>query len=353
MIISASRRTDIPAFYAKWLMNRVRAGYCTVPNPFNAQQVIRVSLRPQEVDAVVFWTRNPRPLFPYLTELDERGYRYIFNLTVLNNPRQLDANCPSVRISVRTFRQLSERIGPERVIWRYDPIVLSNLTGDLFHRQTFEQIAEALQGYTQRCIISLVHVYRKCFRRLRDLAAQGLELRDWSSRQIVALMQYLADTASRHGIEIFSCAQEIDFSDYGIKPGKCIDADYLAQIFSVKLPSKKDPAQRNNCGCSISKDIGMYDSCLFDCRYCYATSSHQRALINYRRHNPNSPSLLGWHCPQGDSPQANQKAEGRDQGSEISSFPRFCVGTDLQDASASCGSGLAGNTGSERGKRGH
>lgn len=278
-------------------MNRIRAGFCTVPNPFNAKQVMRVSLQPQDVDALVFWTRNPRPLFPFLAELDERGYRYIFNFTVLNNPRRLDANCPSVRISVRTFRQLSERIGPERVIWRYDPIVFSNLTDDPFHRQTFEYIAKAFRGYTQRCIISLVQVYRKSFKRLQNLAAQGIELREWSSPEIAALLQYLSETASSHGMEIFSCAQEADFSAYGIKAGKCIDADYISRIFCVNLTGKKDPAQREHCGCSISKDIGMYDSCLFDCRYCYATSNLQRAFVNYSKHDPASPSLLGWHNP--------------------------------------------------------
>src|SRR5512135_950390 len=128
MIISASRRTDIPAFYSRWFMNRVRAGYCTVPNPFNANQVKRISLLPEEVDVIVFWTRNPRPLFPFLKELDVRGVRYYFQFTLLDNPRSIDPKTPPAESALQTFRALSEQVGPARVIWRYDPLVLSQIT---------------------------------------------------------------------------------------------------------------------------------------------------------------------------------------------------------------------------------
>ena len=132
MIVSASRRTDIPAFYAEWFMNRVRAGTCDVPNPFNPQQVARVSLQPDEVDGIVFWTRHPRPLFPHLAELDKRGYRYYFQYTLLDNPRLIDPKVPPLETSLATFRELAERVGPDRVVWRYDPIVFSNVTGRSF-----------------------------------------------------------------------------------------------------------------------------------------------------------------------------------------------------------------------------
>ena len=296
MIISASRRTDIPAFYAKWFMNRIRAGYCNVPNPFNTKQITRVALSVQDVDAIVFWTRNPRPMFPFLTELDRCGYRHIFNFTILNNPRVLDANSPDAGDSIRTFRELSDRIGADRLIWRYDPIVFSNLTNVDFHRWNFETIARSLEGYSRRCIISFVRVYRKSLRRLRNLAEQGLEIHDGTNSEIASLLQFLADTARQCGMEIFSCAQESDFSSYRIEAGKCIDGSYLSELFNVEVETRIDPYQRKHCGCDASKDIGMYDSCLFDCRYCYATSSHERAKINYRKHDANSPSLLGWYC---------------------------------------------------------
>lgn len=295
MIISASRRTDIPAFYTKWFMNRIFAGFCAVPNPFNTKQITRVSLNVEDVDAIVFWSRNPRPLFPFLAELDRRGYRYIFNFTILNNPRLLDANSPDVKGSIRTFRELSDRIGPDKLIWRYDPIVLSSLTNIDFHRCNFEAIAKSLQGYCKRCIISVVNVYRKSLGRLNDLAEQGLVIYTGTDSEIASLLRFIAETACQCAMDVFSCAQEADFSPYGIKAGKCIDGRYLSEVFGIELETQKDPHQRKHCGCDTSKDIGMYDSCLFDCRYCYATRSHERAKTNYRKHDVNSPSLLGWY----------------------------------------------------------
>jgi hypothetical protein len=297
MIISASRRTDIPAFYAPWFMNRVRAGCCTVPNPFNRNQISYISLRPEDVDVIVFWTRNPRPLLTSLDELDVRGYRYYFQYTILDNPRTLDARTPPVEAAIETFRILSDRIGPERVIWRYDPIVLSSVTDAGFHRERYAAIAERLHGYTTRSVISIVDVYRKAERRLRALIDQGVTLLDQPVESLPGfdnLIHSLVETAAQHRLEIVSCAEEIDLTGYGVKPGKCVDSALIARVFGLNLDLKKDPGQRDACGCTTSRDIGMYDSCLFGCQYCYATSSFARAAENHAAHNPGSPSLIGW-----------------------------------------------------------
>jgi len=299
MIISASRRTDIPAFYSEWFMNRVRAGYCAVPNPFNRNQVPHISLKPEDVDVapltIVFWTRNARPLLPHLAELDERGYRYYFQYTVMDNPRPIESKSPPLKASLKTFRALADRIGPERVIWRYDPIVFSNVTRPEFHQATYQHIAQALQGYTHRSVISIVDVYRKAQKRLRELAEQGVELLACEGEAFSDLMYALVHTAKENGMEIFSCAEEMDLQPYGVRPGKCVDSEYIARTFGISVISKKDPSQREACGCVVSKDIGMYDSCLYGCQYCYAVSSFERAKINYGRHDPNSPSLIGKH----------------------------------------------------------
>jgi hypothetical protein len=294
MIISASRRTDIPAFYATWFMHRVRAGFCIVPNPFNANQVSRVSLRPEDVDAIVFWTRNPRPLLPALDELDARGYCYYFQFTLLDNPRQLDPRTPPVAAAVATFRRLADRIGPGRVIWRYDPIVLSSLTDAHFHRERYAWIAAQLRGYTARSVISVVDVYRKAARRLQALTTQGVTFPDRPPETLPGfadLVRGLAAAAQENSMEIVSCAEEIDLTGYGVRPGKCIDDELLARVFGLQLALRKDPGQRAACGCVASRDIGMYDSCLFGCQYCYATSSFARAAANYAAHDPEAPSL--------------------------------------------------------------
>ncbi len=298
MIISASRRTDIPAFYATWFMNCVRAGACTVPNPFNPRQVSRISLRPEDVEVIVFWTRNARPLMASLDELDARGHRYYFQYTILGYPRLLETKTPPVEAAIETFRQLSERVGPERVIWRYDPILFSSLTDAAFHRKRFAWIAAQLRGCTERVVISVVDVYRKVQSRLRNLVAQGVTIPDQTPERVPGfdgLMHSLVETATRCEMEIVSCAEELDLTGYGVQPGKCIDDALIARIFDLRLDLKKDSGQRDACGCVTSRDIGMYDSCLFGCQYCYATRSFARSAANYAAHDPESPSLLGWH----------------------------------------------------------
>jgi hypothetical protein len=295
MIISASRRTDIPAFYARWFMNRIEAGYCTVPNPFNRNQISYVSLDPQNVDVIVFWTRNPRPVMPHLKELDQRGYRYYFQYTLMNNPRVMDPKCPALETSLKTFRELSDLIGPRKIVWRYDPIVMSSITEPDFHEETYHFIAQELKGYTYRSVVSLANVYRKARKRLSKLEGKGIELLDWNHAAYGDMIPALVQIAHDNDMEIVSCAEEVDLKLYGIRPGKCVDDEYVLKVFGLALNVKKDPGQRKECGCVISKDIGMYDSCLYECCYCYATASFGCARTNYRNHDPNSPSLIGWY----------------------------------------------------------
>jgi hypothetical protein len=296
MIISASRRTDIPAFYTPWFMNRIREGFCTVPNPFNRRQISRISLLPADVDAIVFWTRNPRPLLIRLDELDQQGYRYCFQFTLLDYPCLLDAKTPGLDISIESFRRLSERVGPERIVWRYDPIVLSNQTGINFHKRVFATIAGLLRGFTKRSVISLMDVYRKIQPRLRRLQAQGLLVEEYYGEfpeEVGGLLRFMAEIAAANDIEIQSCAEDVDLRPCGLSPGRCIDGQAMERIFGIQVDARKDPTQRKSCGCSISKDIGMYDTCLYGCQYCYATTSFDRARLNYQAHDPESPCLVG------------------------------------------------------------
>jgi hypothetical protein len=299
MIISASRRTDIPAFYARWFINRIRAGYCEVPNPFNRGQISRVSLQHEDVDVIVFWTRNPRPLFPYLNELDGRGYRYYFHYTLLGYPPEIDAHNPPLPASLATFRELAQRIGPDKVIWRYDPIVLSEATPPGYHRVAYARLAGALAGMTRRSVISLMDDYPKIRKRLGEMGRQGAQLLPVSPVAeegpipgwVGELLRDLAGIAGSNNIQIQSCAEEFDLRPYGVRPGKCVDDEYIQRVFGLGVAHVKDPSQRVACSCVVSKDIGMYDTCLFGCRYCYATTSFERARVNYRRHDPDAPDL--------------------------------------------------------------
>lgn len=297
-IVSVSRRTDIPAFYSDWFINRVRAGCCLVPNPMNPKQVSRIDLCPEAVYAFVFWTRNPKPLIRHLDELDSSGFerRYYFNYTVLNNPRQIDVNNSPLAARIETFQSLAQKIGAERMVWRYDPIVLSNLTPPSFHVEQFESIAEQLKGHTHRCVISVVDIYKKAKERFQALAEQGVTLPPdpTSDETFAQMMRQLATKAHQCGMSIQSCAEPIDLSSFGIAPGKCIDDTYLKEVLNVPLPELgKDKGQRDACGCVESREIGAYDTCLFGCQYCYATTSFEVANEHHKAHDPHSPMLFG------------------------------------------------------------
>ncbi|TAN62459.1 DUF1848 domain-containing protein [bacterium] len=295
-IISVSRRTDIPAFYAEWFMSRIRAGYCSVVNPFNANQVSYVGLKPNDVIGFVFWTRNPQPLLKYLPELDKNRYKYYFQYTLIGYPREIDPKCPPVDSAVKTFKELSRLIGKEKVIWRYDPILLSNKTSYQWHTKQVDSLMKTLSGYTERLVISFIDPYRKTKIRMDKETSDSFELfpNVYDVQTYNKIAEHMGSEAKKYGLEVQSCAEGVDLNKYGISHGKCIDDELFSRIIRAPLLLKKDPSQRETCGCVMSKDIGVNNTCLFGCKYCYATSSIKSAQDNHRKHDMKSPSLIGW-----------------------------------------------------------
>lgn len=271
MIISASRRTDIPAFFSEWFMQSVRAGVCEVSNPVNPRQVSSVSLKPGEVDGIVFWTRDSRPLLPSLDELDSLGFVYYFLFTINGYPRVFEPHCPELREAVAAFKELAERVGPKRVIWRYDPIIISNLTDAEYHLERVDRIAEELKGYTQRMIISVLDIYRDIGSRLKALEEEGVFI-DGSldAEDLWPVIKGIAGIAKSAGIEVRTCAEREDYTPVGAPPGRCIDPALMARLRGSPVSSRKDPGQRKDCLCAVSRDIGVYNTCPAGCVYCYA-----------------------------------------------------------------------------------
>jgi DNA repair photolyase len=295
MIISASRRTDIPAFYSEWFINRIREGFLLVRNPFNAHQVKRVDLSPANVDTIVFWTRNPRPLLKHLGELDARGYRYYFQFTITGYPKVLEPFVPPTAEQVSTFKELSRRIGPNRVVWRFDPIILSDITPEGIVVETFSHLARELSGSTSRVVISFVHLYRSVRRNLAALGrTQNVAFHDESRTddQARRIAKALAEIAGTHSMEIVSCAEKMDLSSVGITHGACIDAILIGEILGQAVTHRKDRYQRENCRCAESQDIGQYGTCTHGCIYCYASSNAPLARRNRSLHDPESPFLV-------------------------------------------------------------
>ncbi len=248
---------------------------------------------------------------PRLQELDELELPYYFQYTVLNNPRALDVKGPVLDSALETFKKLSEQINPEKVIWRYDPIVFTPQMDVKFHIESYRRIAESLKGATQRSVISVMDFYQKTAKRLRQVAKEGTPVKQVPDAEFGNLMTGLAEIASENGMEIYSCAEELKLDQYGIKPGKCVDDAYIRKVFGIDVTHKKYPAQRKACGCVVSKDIGAYDTCLFGCQYCYATGNFERAQERHKKHESWWNSIIGDFevpLPEKEEPKAYQPA---------------------------------------------
>jgi len=257
-----------------------------VRNPMNASQVCRVTLAPDVVDCIVFWTKNPAAMIPHLNKL--AGYRYYFQFSLTPYSRDIETNLPDKTKTIDTFKRLSDRLGAHRVVWRYDPIFVNEQYTVSYHTENFGAIANALRGYAEKTTFSFIDMYSKTE---RNMSGQKPETISLEAKHEIA--KQLADTARDNSFAIETCAEDIELSQYGIAHGKCIDDNLVSRIVGYPLDIKKDKSQRRECGCVASVDIGAYNTCLNGCLYCYANSSHSAALKNTRDHDKASPLLIG------------------------------------------------------------
>ncbi len=288
MIISASRRTDIPAFYFEWFINRLREGYVLVRNPFNRHLISRIKLSNDVVDFIVFWTKDPLNMINKLDYFDKFNIPYYLLFTITPYKKDIEPNLSEKSRIIETFIKISERIGKTRVIWRYDPIFLTSIIDLDYHAQNFNYLASRLNGYTDKCIISFLTLYEKCKRNLKSVNL--IDLNNQNKRKIA---ETIFKISKDYNLDIKTCATEIDLQDIGIRPGKCIDDNLISKIIGKRIHAKKDKYQRHLCRCVTSVDIGAYDTCRHNCLYCYANSNHKIVERNYKEHNPSSPLLFG------------------------------------------------------------
>lgn len=287
MILSVSRRTDIPNYYPEWFMKRIEEGFFYVRNPMNPRQVSKVSLSPEVVDCIVFWTKNPEPMFEYLDKLDRRGYSYFFQFTLTGYGKDVEPGVPHKKEKMLgVFKKLSERIGCNRVVWRYDPILFNEKYSPEYHVKAFRTIAETLSGYTRRCVISFVDEYAKNRKNMRELGCYDLQ-----EEKLRAFAKQLADIAGENGMTVATCAEKINLEDCGITHSSCVEKRMIEEITGCRLDVKKDKNQRPECGCVESVEIGTYNTCKNGCKYCYANHSIESMLENCKRYDVNSPML--------------------------------------------------------------
>lgn len=287
MILSVSRRTDIPNYYSDWFLNRIREGFLYVRNPMNPHQVSRIELSPEVVDCIVFWTKNPEPMLERLGELEP--YSYYFQFTLTGYGQDIEPGVPDKRENViSTFQRLSKTVGPCRVIWRYDPILFTPVYTPEYHLRAFSCIAESLKGYTNRCVISFVDRYAKNNKSLKQLEAYELQ-----QQELEAFARRLSVIAAENEMTVASCAEMMDLAHCGIEHSSCIDRKLIEDIIGCPLKVGKDKNQRPECGCVESVEVGTYDTCKNGCLYCYANSSPRQVERTSQDYAPDSPLLCG------------------------------------------------------------
>ena len=286
MIISASRRTDIPAFYSEWFFNRIKEGFVYVQNPINPKQVSKIQLTPEKVDCFVFWTKNAKPMLKRLDELND--YNYYFQYTITGYQSDVEKSVLNKKEIVNTFKELSKKIGKERVILRYDPIFLSEKYSIDYHCEAFERLCSQLCGYTERCVISFIDLYKKTERNTK-----ALNITQMTMENVKKISKRFSLIARSYNISIETCSEEYDLSEYGIKKGKCIDDDIISKVIGYEISVKKDDTQREVCGCVKSVDIVQYNTCRHHCLYCYANFNNTQVDENSKKHDKNYPLLIG------------------------------------------------------------
>lgn len=285
MIINTGQRTDIPAFYSKWFMNRIREGFVMVRNPYYPTQVTRYSLSPKVVDIIGFCTKNPHPMIQYLDELSE--YRQFWYITITAFGRDLEPNVPHVDKVIEDFKTISNKIGKQAMGWRYTPIIINETYPLERHIRAFEYIASKLEGYTDLAVFGFVDLYDK-------LKRNHPEIKDAADEDKIRLAKEFKKIAEKHHLELRLCSKEKWLKEYGIDVDGCMRLEDYERAGQIKLtPNKKMQARKGYCACFLSNDIGAYNTCMHLCTYCYANGNVNLVRSNNHKHNPNSPFLIG------------------------------------------------------------
>lgn len=284
-IISASRRTDIPAFYGGWFMNRIAEGFAGYVNPFNAKKSI-VSLKKEDTASIVLWSKNFTPFVSNTLLLRDEGYSLFFNYTITGLPEIFEPGAPDENDSVESIKYLSSMFSPEHINWRYDPVLISDITPAGYHLQKFESLCRSLTGYITRCCISFPSPYGKVERSFRNFTDKtGISLITLDIDKRIILAEKISAIAENYGIKVYSCCGDY-LTSGNIAKGRCIDGKILSSLSGKDLSALKVRPTRKECGCTESTDIGLYDSCPHGCIYCYANSNADKASAFYRRYVP-------------------------------------------------------------------
>ena len=301
MIINTGQRTDIPAFYSEWFANRLKAGFVMVRNPYNPSSVTRYSLSPNVVDLIAFCTKNPAPMLPHMDALKPYGQYWFVTITPYG--KDIEPNVPDKEIIMRDFINLSKIVGVDSIGWRYDPIFISNEYSAKRYISDFEKMAKTLCGYTHTCVISFIDIYKKVERNFPEARAVTKDERIMLGKEFVRI-------SKKYGMTIRPCAGGDELAQFGADCSGCMTVNTFETALHSKLsvPKRKTNQRNGQCACLLGTDIGAYDTCGHLCKYCYANTNAELVKENMRKHNPNSPFLLGSALPTDQIHEAKQES---------------------------------------------
>ena len=299
MIINTGCRTDIPAFYAKWLINRIQEGYVLVRNPYNPNQVTKYNLSPEVVDCLAFCTKNPEPMLTYLDELDM--YEQYWFVTITPYGKDIEPNVPEKQKVIESFKKLSDHIGVDSIGWRYDPIFIGNGFDVNKHIECFEKMAKELKGYTHNCTISFLDLYEKVKRNAPDIKPPTKE-------EQIEIAKAFSKIGKENNMVIHACCEKTYLSQYGLQCNGCMSQEIVEKAIKNTLQPPKRKNLRQECNCLMGNDIGAYNTCGHLCKYCYANANKQFVIENMKKHDDNSPFLIGRSEPGDKITEAKQKS---------------------------------------------
>lgn len=285
MIINTGSRTDTVQYYTKWLLKRFEEGFVYSRNPLFPSKVTRYELNPETVDCVVFCSKNYEPILPYIKEITEKFNTY-FHYTITAYGKDIEPNVPSIDKSIETLIKLSEIVGKQRIAWRYDPILLSEKYTKDVHRETFTYMTKELSPHIDRCIFSFVEMYKK----LRTNMPEILLLTEDDKIEIA---KNTGEIAKKYNMVVQTCATGENFEQFGILQSGCMTSEILGKANNIKFKKLRHAGNRKGCNCMESRNIGDYDTCPNGCKYCYANQNPLIAKENFKKHNPDSPLILG------------------------------------------------------------
>ncbi|MCH5192282.1 MAG: DUF1848 domain-containing protein [Oscillospiraceae bacterium] len=299
MILQTGMRTDIPAFYTRWFLNRIKEGYVLVRNPYNPSAVTKYRIDPTVVDLIAFCTKNPAPMLEHMDVLKPYGQYWFVTITPYG--KEIEPNVPDKAKVIEDFKTLSKAVGVDSMGWRYDPIFITEKYSLDFHLQAFEKMAKELAGYTHTCVISFIDLYKKVSRNFP-------QAREVNKAERIEIGKTFAEIGKKYGMTIKACAEGDELKPYGVDCDGCLTQHTYEAALHTRLNMPKRKGQRGACACFLGNDIGAYDTCKHLCKYCYANMDPKAVLYNSRLHDPNSPFLVGSHRPGDQIHEARQES---------------------------------------------